>query len=64
MTGCGTGEEDGPAVQHPTCEGDPKRSAALFLLKTCEEYKVMQTALNGIVQDIVGLWQDAMESSG
>ena len=40
---------------------DPKKSAALFLLKTREERKVTQTALNGIVQDIQGLWKDAME---
>ena len=40
---------------------DPKRSAALFLLKTREERKVTQTALNRIVLDIQGLWKDAME---
>ena len=41
---------------------DPKRSVALFLLKTREERNVTQTALNGMVQDIQGLWKDAMET--
>ena len=45
-------------VEQRTC---PKRLAALFLLKTREERRVTQTALNGIVQDFQGLWRDAME---
>ena len=40
----------------------PKRSSALFLLKTREERKVTQTALNGIVQDMRGFWREAMGS--
>ena len=43
------------------CRDDPKRLPALFLLKTREERKVTQTALNGIVQDFGGIWRDAME---
>ena len=41
--------------------GDSKRLAALFLLKTREERKVTQVALDGIVQDFRGIWRDAME---
>lgn len=50
-------ETDDMEVAHgqKTCNDDIKRSAALFLLKTREERKVTQTALNGIVQDIQGL---------
>ena len=40
---------------------EQKRLAALFLLKTREERKVTQTALNGIVQDFRGMWRDSME---
>lgn len=64
-TGFRTGEEDEPGgldlnlEQHPRQEDDPKRSAALFLLKTREERKVTQTALN--VQDVNGLYQEAMD---
>ncbi len=55
-------ETDGHAEEEETtCDHDPKRLAALFLLKTREERKVTQTALNGIVQDFRGLWKDAME---
>ena len=35
--------------------------AAMFLLKTLEQRRVTQTALNGIVKDIQGLWKDNME---
>ena len=42
-------------------DADPKRLAALFLLKTREERKITQVALNGIVQDFRGIWRDAME---
>ena len=63
--------EEPSAVENPTSE-DPfhtptspilisKRSAALFLLKTREERKVTQTALNGIVQDLSGILKDALE---
>lgn len=55
------GEEDVEIEQRTQFNDDPKRSAALFLLKTREERKVTQTALNGIVQDFQGLWRDAME---
>ncbi len=41
---------------------EQKRLAALFLLKTREERKVTQTALNGIVQDFRGMWRDSMET--
>lgn len=40
---------------------DPERLAALFLLKTREEHKVTQTALNGVVRDFQGIWKDVME---
>ena len=40
---------------------DPKRLAALFLMKTCKEHRLIQAALNGIVQDLQGIWKDAME---
>ena len=43
------------------CDYDPKRLAALFLLKTREERKITQTAINGIVQDFRGVWRDAVE---
>jgi len=39
----------------------PKRSCALFLMKTREVRCVTQTALNGIVQDVRGFWEDAVE---
>ena len=55
------GEEDVEIEQRTQFNDDPKRSAALFLVKTREERKVTQTALNGIVQDFQGLWRDAME---
>ena len=61
------GEMDGECwekdveVELRTCNYDLKRSAALFLLKTRQERKVTQTALNGIVQDFQSLWRDAME---
>jgi len=55
------GEEDVEIEQRTQFNDDPNRSAALFLLKTHEERKVTQTALNGIVQDFQGLWRDAME---
>ena len=42
-------------------DADPQRLAALFLLKTCEERKITQVALNGTVQDFRGIWRDAME---
>ena len=42
-------------------DADPQRLAALFLLKTREERKITQVALNGIVQDFRGIWRDAME---
>ena len=38
-----------------------KKSSALFLLKTREERKVTQTALNGIIQDMNGFWLEAVE---
>ena len=37
-----------------------KRTSALFLLKTREERKVTQTALNGIVQDMRSYWEEGM----
>lgn len=40
---------------------DPKRLAALFLLKTLEDRKVTQVTLDGIVQDFRGIWRDSME---
>ena len=55
------GEEDVEIERRTQFNDDPKRSAALFLLKTREERKVTQTALNGIVEDFQGLWRDAME---
>lgn len=42
-------------------KNDQQRLAALFLLKTREERKLTQVALNGIVQDFHGVWRDAME---
>ena len=39
-------------------DADPQRLAALFLLKTREERKITQVALNGIVQDFRGIWRD------
>ena len=50
-------------VEHEktTCNGDRKRLAAFFLLKTREEREVTQVALNGIVQDFRCIWRDAME---
>jgi hypothetical protein len=42
-------------------DADPQRLAALFLLKTREVRKIIQVALNGIVQDFRGIWRDAME---
>lgn len=54
-------DDDGLEVEQRTCNDDPKRSAALFLLKAREERRITQTALNGIVQDFQGLWRDAME---
>ena len=38
-----------------------KHSAAIFLLRTHEEHKVTQVALNGIVQGVRGLWDDAIQ---
>ena len=38
-----------------------RRTSALFLLKTREERKVTQTALNGIVQDMRSYWEEGME---
>ena len=38
-----------------------KKTSALFLLKTREERKVTQSALNGIVQDMRSYWKEGME---
>ena len=39
-----------------------QHSAAMFLLKTQEEHKVTQLALNEIVQGVQGLWEDAIQN--
>ena len=58
----GAGEIDRwPGDERETMEPDPKRLAALFLLKTREERKITQVALDGIVQDFRSIWRDAME---
>ena len=57
------GETDGylgEIEEEAPYDDDSKRLAAFFLLKTRKERKVTQTALNGIVQDLRGLWRDAM----
>ena len=59
-TDCDSGKEDVEIKHRTQFNDDPKRLATLFLLKTCEEHKVMRTALNGIVQDFQGLWKDAV----
>lgn len=50
-------------VDHETTAGrdEQKKLAALFLLKTREERKVTQVALNGIIQDFRGIWRDGIE---
>ena len=55
------GESDVDCEKTMVNNGDSKRLAALFLLKTREERKVTQVALDGIVQDFRGIWRDAME---
>ena len=40
---------------------DTQKQAALFLLKTREERRITQAALNGIVGDVKGLWSQAMQ---
>ena len=40
---------------------EAKREAALFLLKTKEERKVTQRALDGIVRDLQGIWENSMD---
>ena len=39
-------------------------SAARFLLKTGEERKITQAAVDGIVHDVTGLWDMAMKKVG
>ena len=38
-----------------------KKMAAMFLLKTREERKVTQVALDGIIQDFRGIWRSALQ---
>ena len=55
-------EEDRTDTEEPEDPaGAVKRQAALFLFKTREVRKVTQCALDGIVQDLGGLWTDCME---
>lgn len=58
QTSATNSDDDAETTEH---DNPAKRSAALFLLKTCEERKVTQTALNGIVQDVQVIWRDAMD---
>ena len=43
------------------CEDDHQSAAAHFLLKTKEERKITQSAVDGIVQDMTGLWDTAVK---
>lgn len=51
-------------MEEQMTDGDTelKHSAAMFLLRTREEYKVTQVALNEIVHGVQGLWKDFIQN--
>ena len=68
----GMGDNDGETRKHngevndclgyecEVVECDLKRLAAMFLMKTLEERRITQVALDGIIQDFRGMWRNAM----
>ena len=54
-------QEDDGSNETGASDDDTKKMAALFLLKTREERKITQVALDGIMQDFRGIWRAAME---
>ena len=56
------GDEDGQ--DHDSSRRDFQLDVAKFLLKTREERRITQTALDGMVQDVGNLWESAMKKVG